>query len=98
MGLYFVLAPLLSLSSFRRSTSFTDTLTTRATFYRCIVFLDYVTYQGVGILGYASYLPYFICGFVLGWLTALLRNFVLHAYLQMVKTRANLLSYFESLD
>jgi len=40
----------------------------------------------------------FICGFILGWLTALLRNFVLHAYLRMVKTRANLLSYFESLD
>ena len=40
----------------------------------------------------------FICGFILGWLTALLRNFVLHAYLRIVKTRANLLSYYESMD
>lgn len=40
----------------------------------------------------------FLLGFAMGWLSALLRNFLLNAYLQMVKTRANLASYFESLD
>ncbi|HKZ80629.1 MAG TPA: hypothetical protein VJ124_20305 [Pyrinomonadaceae bacterium] len=40
----------------------------------------------------------FLLGFVLGWVTAFLRNFLLNAYLLMVKTRANLNSYFESID
>ena len=40
----------------------------------------------------------FVCGFVLGWVAAFLRNSLLNAYLQMVKIRANLSSYFESLD
>ena len=40
----------------------------------------------------------FILGFILGWVTAFLRNFLLNAYLIMVNTRANLNSYFESID
>lgn len=40
----------------------------------------------------------FFAGFVLGWLTALLRNFLIDSYLRIVKTRANLNAFFESLD
>ncbi len=40
----------------------------------------------------------FVLGFVLGWIIAGLRNFLLNAYLQMLRTRAALTSYFESLD
>lgn len=40
----------------------------------------------------------FVCGFLFGWLIGFLRNSLLHAYLLMVKTRANLTSYLDSID
>lgn len=40
----------------------------------------------------------FIAGFVFGWLIAFLRNAILDAYLFVVKARAGLSTYMDSLD
>ncbi len=53
----------------------------------------------VTILGAFVGLAYgFVTGFIFGWLIAFLRNAILEAYLFVVKARAGLSTYMDSLD